>query len=70
MGLKGNEAADRIAKSLNMEHIMDNTFGKGEGKAILKTKISELWQKEWVRTARAEHTVRYKKQLKQYSRKQ
>lgn len=34
VGLKGNEFADRMAKrSLNMRHIIDIPFGKGEGKA-------------------------------------
>ena len=48
VGIEGNETADRMAKkALNMKQITDITFGKGEGKAIIKKNITELWQNMW-----------------------
>lgn len=48
VGLKGNECADRAAKrALSMRHVADILLGKGEGKPVIKKKISEFWQKKW-----------------------
>ncbi len=47
-GVKGNENADKLAKEALLKEISVPTpLGKGEGKAIVKRKGIEIWQKWW-----------------------
>ena len=47
-GVKGNECADKLAKSaLQKEITLPVQLGKGEGKAVIKKKGMEIWQKRW-----------------------
>ncbi len=47
-GVKGNEYADKLAKEALLKEIsVPVPLGKGEGKAIVKRKGIEIWQKWW-----------------------
>ena len=46
--MKGNEFADKLAKSsLQKDITVPVLLGKGEGKAVIKRKGVEIWQKRW-----------------------
>ena len=68
VGLEGNETADRMAKrALNMSHTMNITFGKGEGKAIIKKKILQLLQKKWDEDSKGRTYYRVQKSVRAHS---
>lgn len=47
-GVKGNEGADKLAKEALLKEItVPIPLGKGEGKAVVKKKGLEIWQKWW-----------------------
>ncbi len=47
-GVKGNEYADKLAKEALLKEIsFPIPLGKSEGKAIIKRKGIEMWQKWW-----------------------
>ena len=47
-GVKGNEMADKLAKEALLKVILITIpLGKGEGKAVVKRKGLEIWQKRW-----------------------
>jgi len=47
-GIKGNEIADKLAKEALLKVItVTIPLGKGEGKAVVKRKGLEIWQKCW-----------------------
>ena len=47
-GVKRNECADKLAKSARQKEItLPVQLGKGEGKAVIKKKGMEIWQKRW-----------------------
>ncbi len=43
--MRVNECADKLAKEALFKYIVPIPLGKGEGKAIVKRKSIEIWQK-------------------------
>lgn len=60
-GVKGNENADKLAKeALQKEISIPIPLGKGEGKAIIKKKGIEIWQKWWEEDKKGGDITKYK----------
>ncbi|XP_035985721.1 uncharacterized protein LOC118559100 [Fundulus heteroclitus] len=63
-GVKGNETADKLAKkALGKQNKDQISFGKGEGKSIIKKKETEIWQKIWDEDEKGRRLYRVQKSV-------
>ena len=71
-GLTGNEGADKLAKKALQQQIeLKIVLGKGEGKAMVKKKGMEIWQRRWDddQKGRGYYQIQNSVNAKEYSEK-